>query len=260
MYKNLEKITQIALENASKLPVVEPKVYEKIFIDAVKEYTKSDAYTDEDKIIDFADKLHEQADNIVNAVDAKEYDKVENFRNKIVTLKSENEELMKIAYSDELTGARSRRWLFSKKLSVGAFINNGFLVVIDMNGFKLINDKYGHNIGDSILRLFVEAMQNQATTRQLPCEIIRFGGDEFLIIVDEKDDFGKIEIQKCLNTLKESLANKILIKSTNDRISIDFAFGIESFKINDKFPDIMGVADKSMYEAKEASKTRPSKI
>jgi diguanylate cyclase (GGDEF)-like protein len=254
MHEDLEKITAIAMGNASKLPIVEPKVYEKIYIDAVREFTKNDAYTDEDKIIEFADKLREQADNIVNAVDAKEYEKIEDYRNKIVTLKTENEELIKIAYTDELTGAYSRRWLFSKKTESGRFLESGFLVVIDMNGFKTINDKYGHNVGDKILKLFVDAMEKQALLKERPCEIVRFGGDEFLILVGEKSDFGKSEIEKCLITLKESLANKILIKAANERISIDFAFGIEHYRINDEFGQIMEIADKSMYTSKAASK------
>jgi len=254
MYEDLEKITAIAMENASKLTVVEPKLYEKIYIDAVKEFTKNDAYTDEEKITEFADKLHEQATNIVNAVNAKEYEKIESYRNKIVALKSENEELMKLAYMDELTGAYSRRWLFTKKIRNGKFIDGGFLVVIDMNGFKLINDKYGHIVGDKILQLFAEAMQNQAAAKQRPCDIVRYGGDEFLILVGESNDFKKAEIEKCLATLKESLVNKILIKATNERISIDFAYGVGQYKIGDDFNKIAETTDKIMYAAKASSK------
>jgi diguanylate cyclase (GGDEF)-like protein len=252
--EDLEKITAIAMGIASRLSIVEPKLYEKIYIDAVREYTKNDTYTDEDKILEYADKLNEQANNIVTAVDSKEYEKIKNYRDKIVALRSENEELMKVTYSDELTGALSRRWLLTKKLRVGRFLSNGFLVLIDMNGFKLVNDKYGHIVGDRVLKLFVESMQNQIIAKEYPCEIVRFGGDEFLILVDEKSDFGKVQIEKFLDTLKESLANKILVKAANERISIDFAYGIEEYKIDDMFPQVIEVADKAMYISKEAGR------
>ena len=45
MHRDLEQITAIAMENAKKLPVVEPKIYERLYIDAVKDHTKNDPYT-----------------------------------------------------------------------------------------------------------------------------------------------------------------------------------------------------------------------
>ncbi len=260
MHRDLEQITAIAMENAKKLPVVEPKIYERLYIDAVKAHTKNDAYTDEDKILEFADKLTKQADNIVNAVNAKEYEKIEEYRNVIVSLKSENDELMKIAYTDELTGAYSRRWLFTKKIAENRFLDNGYLVVIDMNGFKIINDKYGHNVGDAILKLFVESIQKKALTANLPCEIARFGGDEFLILIDEKSKLTDGGVEECLISLKASLVNKLLIKSTDERISIDFSFGFSKYQIGDDFRTIMEITDQKMYADKKSSKENAGSI
>ena len=250
MYRKLEQITEQTKKLIDKIPIVEPKLYEKIFNDAVEEYEGSVFYINEESVLDLSNKLHEQADNIVNAVDTEEYEKIADYRNAIVALKEENEKLLKIAYKDELTGAYGRRWLFAKKVKDGRFIDNGYLVLIDMNKFKQLNDKYGHNVGDSILKLFVEALQNKASIKNRACDIVRFGGDEFLIIIGESNDFKDAEIEECLLSLKKTLVNKIQIKATGERISIDFSFGIANYLANYEFRNILEIADKKMFASK----------
>jgi|GEM_PF-2767572 len=251
MYKDLEKVTALAMSRAGSFPIVEPQLYEKIFNDILEEQIGSPVYIDEESIMKLSNELHEQADNIVNAVDAKEYEKISDYRDAIAALKQENEKLLKMAYTDELTGAYSRRWLFGKKLINGLFAENGYLVVVDMNGFKQLNDKHGHNVGDSILKIFVEAMQNKAIAKNIPCSVTRFGGDEFIVLIDEKNDLMDAEIVNCLSTLKDSLVNKILIKASGERISIDFSFGFTNYFTDDDFREILEIADHKMLASKK---------
>ncbi len=250
MHKDLESITKTAMAKASKMPIVEPKVYEQLFMNAAREHTIEYVCSDDEKIVDFADKLHEQADNIVNAVDMKQYEKIEEYRNKIVTLKNENEELVKIAYTDELTGASSRRWLFSKKIVDEHFLDSGHLAVVDMNAFKLVNDHYGHNVGDAILKFFVESLQRKVIKENRDCSVVRFGGDEFLVLFSAKDNLDDKDVERFFVSLKESLINKIQIKSSGERISVDFSYGYTRYTASSDFREVMEEADKRMYATK----------
>ena len=164
-------------------------------------------------------------------------------------LRQEIEKLKESIYKDELTNTFNRKWLHDHILNEDAqtLKDDGVLAIIDLNYFKIINDTYGHIVGDKVL-IFIS---NQLKKMNEP--IIRYGGDEFIIICStsksEKNTINR------LNTIRESLLKKQLkVKDASFRIS--FSIGAYRFKKDDILTDIIEKADANMYEDKIKIKNR----
>jgi len=141
-----------------------------------------------------------------------------------------------LARTDELTGLPNRRKFMADLIE---FSNTeGALLLLDLDGFKPINDKYGHEIGDQLLRAV-----SQRFKRSLPAHsaLARLGGDEFGALIS-----GNYE-----STMEAALA-------LHASVSYPFAINGESIKIgvsvgfvsNDGTRDLMHRADQAMYKAK----------
>ena len=161
----------------------------------------------------------------------------------------EQEKVEFIAYHDNLTLLPNRRSL-EKKVNELISKNKKFaLFFIDLDGFKIVNDTLGHDIGDLLLkevgRIFEE-------TLRVEDYIFRIGGDEFAVILnfsDEKD------IEIVANKIIENINKPIKIKNHN--LYVGCSIGITKFPQDAK--DLQGLlkySDTAMYKAKENGKNR----
>lgn len=153
---------------------------------------------------------------------------------------------------DALTGAFNRRYLndfCDKYFDIVKREKTTFsILIIDVDDFKKINDNYGHNIGDMILKLLVERLKYILRDNDI---IVRFGGDEFIILLPDTD-------------LKNSkiVGNKILtginsIKDELDKEIEEFTISIGCAEFNKKdnnIEDMIIRADDSLYYAKKIGK------
>jgi len=164
-------------------------------------------------------------------------------------LRKEIEKLKESIYKDELTHTNNRKWLHDNILeeNTQVFKNNGALAIIDLNYFKLINDTYGHIVGDRVL-VFIA---NQLKKIKVP--IIRYGGDEFIIIFSESTTHKGAFLK--LNKIREDILSKQL-KVKDKSFKASFAIGTQEFKKGDSLIDIIELADKDMYEDKSRIKQR----
>jgi len=121
------------------------------------------------------------------------------------------------------------------------------LLFIDIDKFKEINDKYGHDIGDEVLKRVVEILYNSIRTRRVDLSdtIIRWGGDEFLIILTD------IKLKNALKVAERirKLVNQTKIKDFNLSISI----GIIEFV---SLRGLVKKLDKVLYKAKKLGGNR----
>jgi diguanylate cyclase (GGDEF)-like protein len=137
------------------------------------------------------------------------------------------DELRRQALTDELTGIPNRRAFFA---AMASHVGRAALVVVDLDGFKQINDTLGHAAGDEIVRAFA-----QLTTDRLPpgAELGRIGGDEFAVLLPGFDVAGaQMWTQELLDAMP----------------SVTFSAGVAVE--GDTVDALMAAADQALYEAK----------
>jgi diguanylate cyclase len=141
-----------------------------------------------------------------------------------------------LARTDELTTLPNRRRLISEIQSFAT--RKGSLLLLDLDGFKPVNDSYGHDVGDKVLQQVA-----QRFTRALPNNALlaRLGGDEFGILVDGSQD----SVMEIALALRGTLSYPFVIDG--HEISIGVSIGIAD---NDGADDLLLRADNAMYSAK----------
>jgi len=161
----------------------------------------------------------------------------------LLSFKLESDKYKRMAYKDPLTGIPNRRW--------GDYVineipsNTKFTVVgIDLDGFKKINDKLGHEAGDTTLKIFATLLQK--LSQDLQGDVCRTGGDEFLgiftkvnhdILIDYLNKLSMIFIK----TIKEKFGRKI---------NIGFSFGVVTAPKTSETSKVLNLVDKTMYKQK----------
>jgi len=165
------------------------------------------------------------------------------------SLKEEIEKLKEAVYKDELTHVYNRKWLHDRLLTPdeNSFLKNGILVMIDLNYFKQINDTHGHILGDKVLIFIANELKK---SRQ---NIIRYGGDEFIIIFDSHHSLK--DALKTLNKIREDVLKKNL-KAHSSMFKVSFSIGGVAYKEGDFLTDVIEDADKNMYKDKQIIKQR----
>ncbi len=143
-----------------------------------------------------------------------------------------NEELLRTLIDiDELTGLKNRRGLRNFIKSMRS--KRGFVVFIDLDKFKKINDQWGHLIGDKCLKEVASSLQK---VFRLEDGIFRYGGDEFLIITTLKKEI----LMKRLEKLR------YLLKRSEVGFPVDISLGISQFG-EIPFDEAIKIADEKMY-------------
>ncbi|WP_433365672.1 GGDEF domain-containing protein [Actinoplanes sp. CA-142083] len=149
-------------------------------------------------------------------------------------LRAAREELERMAGHDRLTGLPNRRVL---DRALRETTGEAALLFVDLNGFKAINDRYGHEAGDEVLTGVAGAIRDAVRTDDLPC---RLAGDEFVVLVRGADPVAGA--QQVAARLQEGLARVPTPDGLGARASIGVAGGDPA--------TLISRADQAMYEAK----------
>jgi diguanylate cyclase (GGDEF)-like protein len=164
-------------------------------------------------------------------------------------------ELERIAYSDSLTGVANRVLLNDrirhaiaqakrKREPVG-------LVYLDMDGFKTVNDRYGHEAGDQLLIAVTERISQILRTSDT---LARLGGDEFVIVLS--DLHTRAETRPVIERLAQSLREPLLL-SGNLSLQVSASFGVAFYpQDGDDAETLLRHADQAMYRAKQSGKNQ----
>jgi len=173
-----------------------------------------------------------------------------------ITERKEHEHHLEyIAHYDALTGL-ANRVLFSDRINQAMIQTrrHGFsfaVVYLDLDGFKEVNDTYGHDYGDEFLSLLAQKMKKSLREGDT---IARLGGDEFVVLLlDIKSHEDSIQM---LQRLLEASSQKIDINKTE--ISVTSSLGVTFFDKNDNTDadQLLRQADQAMYQAKLLGKNR----
>ena len=181
---------------------------------------------------------------------------LEDSRNQIVKLRSNLAEANEIGMRDPLTALGNRRSfdvnLAREVAEARADDGDMCLAIADLDKFKRINDKFGHPVGDMVLKLFGELLSHNTKGRDT---VARFGGEEFAIIFPRTRlaDAGTIadQIRRHLE------AKQWVIGASGERIgSVTASFGVARLRSGEGPDDLVRRADAKLYEAKSAGGNR----
>lgn len=154
-----------------------------------------------------------------------------------------------MAYHDELTGLYNRHALYQKNAR-NKVLNNFndipyTVFFLDLDGFKPINDQYGHNTGDEVLKIIAKRIQNSVRTTDI---VVRLGGDEFAIITP---NIKRPQDAKHLaDKLLEQISAPIQIAPYTLHLSSSIGIAL-SAQHGENLEKLVDLADAAMYQAKQ---------
>lgn len=176
---------------------------------------------------------------------------VEQLRSEVSTYENRLKAVESLVLKDELTGTASRR---SVEERIQRCIENKMpfsLIMIDLNGFKQVNDKYGHLAGDDLLRQF--AMELQMYTRSGDM-VGRWGGDEFIVLLSA-DAAGAASH---MDRIREWVFGKYTIQRGANKdatvVHVDASLGLSEWKEGHTMQEVVAEADMAMYRDKNKSR------
>lgn len=126
------------------------------------------------------------------------------------------------------------------------------LIMCDIDHFKRVNDVFGHQVGDEIIKMFARVIENNIRDGDT---VIRYGGEEFAIILPSADQDVARTIAERIRKQFES--KKVTIRETNQKVGqITASFGVAQFRPGDGVEVLVQRADAKLYEAKSAGRNR----
>ena len=161
------------------------------------------------------------------------------------------ETLEKLAYHDGLTGAHNHRYFYetaeremNKCKAEGAPFS---LIYLDIDNFKMINDTYGHTVGDGILKILVSRVSN---TLRKEAVITRYGGEEFVIIMP---GINVDDAKKTAWRIRDGVeAAKFMVEGL--QIDVTVSVGLAQYDPKDSLSTLVIKADTALYAAKSCGK------
>lgn len=156
--------------------------------------------------------------------------------------------LLKMATTDTLTGIGNRRLLeevFNAHQHLGERYGvNVYLLMFDIDDFKNINDTFGHNIGDSVLKTLTDIVSKSIRKSDV---FIRWGGEEFAVLLRNSDSVNGLKVA-------EQIRARIETHCFEKNVHVTCSFGLTSVNIGDTLEGVIERADKALYQAKKDGK------
>jgi diguanylate cyclase (GGDEF)-like protein/PAS domain S-box-containing protein len=171
----------------------------------------------------------------------------------ITIRKQLQEQLERRASTDSLTSLENRHSFFSKmevEIERSHRGNHVFsLLMIDIDFFKKINDQYGHQAGDEVLKDLSTLLKESTRTVDL---CARYGGEEFIIVMPETSlKSAKISAERIRKRVEQHIVN-----CDDAVINYTLSIGMTQWNAKEKLEDTIARADSNLYQAKEAGRNR----
>ncbi len=163
-------------------------------------------------------------------------------------------ELQRVSSLDPLTGLFNRRAFMqlwrrerARAMRLGAPLS---LVIMDLDFFKQINDRFGHQAGDEVLTHVARTLEQQTRDTDI---VARFGGEEFVMLLPDTDLHGALEAAE---KVREALANTPVHLSDHRRVPVTLSTGVAQWEESEAFEALYKKADAALYQAKQQGRNR----
>jgi diguanylate cyclase (GGDEF)-like protein len=124
------------------------------------------------------------------------------------------------------------------------------LILADLDNFKQVNDRYGHQAGDEVLRRFADVLRETVRDVDVPA---RYGGEEFAVLLPQTDMEGA---ERLAERLRQAVAERPLTTRPGALVACTASFGVASFPDSSTPAALFAAADEALYRAKAAGKNR----
>lgn len=167
-------------------------------------------------------------------------------------VKQQSEQLIEQAARDKLTGLYNRHYLqeiVEHTLQSDREERKPFSVVlIDLDHFKAVNDEFGHDIGDTVLRDVSSCLQNSVRSNDIVC---RWGGEEFVILMQLcslEQAAAKAE------SIRLDINAAVTVNGGDREIPVTASIGVASAELDESFSSVLSRADRLLYRAKASGR------
>ena len=171
-------------------------------------------------------------------------------------LRNNLDQSFELAVTDQLTGLHNRRYMAGQLKALVERAGKGgepvSLLAIDIDHFKQINDGFGHDVGDEVLREFALRLASNVRAHDLA---VRQGGEEFLVVMPgtRLEDAHRIAERLRLHIA----GSPFQIAAGAEALTVTISIGVATSLLGEQKPDgLLKRADKAMYEAKAAGRNR----
>ncbi len=181
---------------------------------------------------------------------------VEKSQEQVASLELKLVAAKEVSFYDSLTQLRNRRYYdqqLPQELLKASLENLPLcLAVADIDHFKRINDKFGHSVGDGVLKLFSNLLSNSVKGRDM---VARYGGEEFVIVLPETKIEDAITLIEGIRVKMQAI--NLTVRKTGQTIgNVTASFGISRFEPGDDQESLFIRADSLLYQAKKGGRNR----
>jgi diguanylate cyclase len=159
------------------------------------------------------------------------------------------------AATDPLTGLANRRAFDAALLDLaGRAMNNGqplSVLIADVDHFKRVNDRWGHDTGDAVLRMVAACLLQGVRGRDI---VARHGGEEFSVLLPDTAIEGAAAVAE---NLRAAVGHSHLApEASGDLLTVTISVGTASYEAGEKLSETLSRADRALYRAKQAGRNR----
>ncbi|MEN8180233.1 MAG: GGDEF domain-containing protein [Pseudomonadota bacterium] len=161
-------------------------------------------------------------------------------------------EAVQSAFMDALTGVKNRAAFdsnFSREIELSRRKSSELsLIVLDIDFFKRVNDRFGHTVGDLVLKNVAQAVE---ATIRCSDALYRYGGEEFVVVLNGTDREGAQLLAERIRQNVESLHF-----SSPKNLNVTLSLGVTTMQKDDTCKELFERADAALYQAKDAGRNR----
>lgn len=184
--------------------------------------------------------------------------RLEDSHQQIKTLRSSLSRAEEVVLKDPLTGTGNRRQFdVTMEKAILDCQQKGIplsLVMCDIDHFKRVNDAFGHQVGDELIKMFARVIE--ANIRDVDT-VIRYGGEEFAIILPQTEQDTAKSVAERIRRQFEG--KRLTIRETNQKIGqLTASFGVAEYRPGDDVGTLVQRADTKLYDAKSSGRNRVS--